>query len=61
MTPHEMRARALRYRAMMTAIDDALARKALLDLANHYEAVADEADARESGTDRAPDKEKPDH
>ena len=49
MEPEELRARALRYRAMITVIDDALARKALLDLANQYDAVADETDARELG------------
>jgi hypothetical protein len=39
--------RARRYRATATVIDDALAKKALLDLADEYEALAQRPEAPE--------------
>jgi hypothetical protein len=44
MTPDEMRVRARQYRAMATVIDDAQAHKALHDLADEYEALAEKTE-----------------
>jgi hypothetical protein len=41
MTPDEMRVRARQYRLKATLIDDAQANKALHDLADQYEALAE--------------------
>jgi len=41
MTPDEMRVLARQYRAMATVINDAQALKALHDLAEEYEALAE--------------------
>jgi hypothetical protein len=45
MTPLEMRQRAAQYRKIARVIDDSLAHKALLGLADHYEAHAAAAEA----------------
>ena len=47
MTAEEMRKRARRYRSIAKVIDDAQASKALRDLADEYDALAEKAEAQD--------------
>jgi hypothetical protein len=49
MIAEEMRERARQCRSMANVIIDARANKALLDLADEYDAIAEKAEAREMG------------
>jgi hypothetical protein len=54
MNADEMREKARRYRALAIVIVDALANKALLDLADEYEALAERTEAEELSNDDGP-------